>query len=142
MTRAKRRERFSHERGIEPFRGGGRRHYAYRTEETYREWAERYLAQCRQRAWSPPAGSSVRAFLESLALEHQVTASTQNQALNALVFFFREGLGQELGELGEFAHARKPRKLPVVLRAEEVARLLAAMNDPYRLMAELKSTRT
>jgi len=113
------------------------RHYAYRTEETYREWAERYLAQCKQRDWSPAAASSVRAFLESLALEHQVTASTQNQALNALVFFFREGLGQELGELGEFEHARRPRKLPVVLRPEEVARLLAAMRDPYRLMAEL-----
>jgi site-specific recombinase XerD len=79
----------------------------------------------------------VRAFLESLALEHQVTAATQNQALNALVFLFREGLGQELGELGEFERARRPRKLPVVLRPEEVARLLAAMADPYRLMAEL-----
>jgi len=113
------------------------RHYAYRTEETYREWAERYLAQCRQKGLAAPAATSVRAFLEWLALEERVTASTQNQALNALVFFFREGLGQELGELGEFEYARRPRKLPVVLRAEEVARLLAAMKDPYRLMAEL-----
>jgi len=113
------------------------RHYAYRTEETYREWAERYLVQCQQKGLAAPAATSVRAFLEWLALEQRVTASTQNQALNALVFFFREGLGQELGELGEFEYARRPRKLPVVLRAEEVARLLAAMRDPYRLMAEL-----
>jgi integron integrase len=113
------------------------RHYAYRTEETYTGWAERYLGFCRAKSLAVPTATSVRAFLEGLALEQQVTASTQNQALNALVFFFREGLGQPLGELGEFEYARTPRKLPVVLRPEEVNRLLGAMKEPYRLMAEL-----
>ena len=60
-----------------------------------------------------------------------------NQALNALVFFFREGLGQELGDLGSFEYARRPRRLPVVLSRDQVARVLAAMRDPHRLMAEL-----
>jgi integrase len=75
--------------------------------------------------------------LEGLAVEQQVGASTQNQALNALVFFFREGLDLELGELGEFTPAERPRRLPVVLTREEVQRLFEAMADPCRMMAEL-----
>jgi site-specific recombinase XerD len=113
------------------------RHYSYRTEEAYRGWAERYLAHCQGRGLAVPAAGSVRGFLEHLALVGGVAASTQNQALNALVFFFREGLRQELGELGEFEYAQRARKLPVVLRPEEVERVLGAMKDPYRLMAEL-----
>jgi integron integrase len=113
------------------------RHYAYRTEETYRGWSERYCVWCRGNGWSVASGASVRAFLEGLAVEQKVTASTQNQALNALVFFFREGLDQELGELGEFTPAQRPCRLPVVLTREEVRRLLEAMAEPYRVMAEL-----
>lgn len=101
------------------------------------EFWERYLAYCRKRGVTVPAAGSVRGFLEHLALAGGVSASTQNQALNALVYFFGEGLGQELGELGEFEHAQRGRKLPVVLRPDEVERLLGAMKDPYRLMAEL-----
>jgi site-specific recombinase XerD len=99
------------------------RHYAYRTEETYVGWVERYLGRCRSRKLAVPSAETVRGFLEELSTEGNVSASTQNQALNALVFFFREGLGQELGELGEFEYAKRPRRLPVVLRPEEVERL-------------------
>jgi integron integrase len=113
------------------------RHYAYRTEETYLDWTERYLNSCRRSGLAVPAAASVKRFLEDLAVVGRVSASTQNQALNALVFFFREGLGQELGDLGSFEYARRPRRLPVVLSREEVARVLSAMSDPHRLMAEL-----
>ena len=54
----------------------------------------------------------------------RVSASTQNQALNALVFFFREGLKRDLGELGEFERAKRPRRLPVVLTRAEIQRVL------------------
>ena len=113
------------------------RHYAYRTEETYRDWAERYLDVCLRSGLAVPAAASVKKFLEDLAVVGRVSASTQNQALNALVFFFREGLGQELGDLGTFEYARRPRRLPVVLSRDQVARVLGAMRDPHRLMAEL-----
>jgi site-specific recombinase XerD len=75
----------------------------------------------------------VRRFLEDLAVRGKVSASTQNQALNALVFFFREGLKRELGELGGFEHAKRPRKLPVVLTRGEVSRLLAAVPTEWSL---------
>jgi integron integrase len=113
------------------------RHYAYRTEETYLDWTERYLEACLRDGNPAPASASVKQFLEDLAVAGRVSASTQNQALNALVFFFREGLGQELGDLGAFEYARRPRRLPVVLSREEVGRLLCALTDPHRLMAEL-----
>jgi integron integrase len=113
------------------------RHYAYRTEETYVDWTERYLEACLGSGLAVPAAASVKKFLEDLAVVGRVSASTQNQALNALVFFFREGLGQELGDLGNFEYARRPRRLPVVLSRDQVARVLSAMRDPHRLMAEL-----
>jgi len=113
------------------------RHYAYRTEETYLDWTERYLEACLGSGLAVPAAASVKRFLEDLAVVGRVSASTQNQALNALVFFFREGLGQELGDLGSFEYARRPRRLPVVLSRDQVARVLSAMRDPHRLMAEL-----
>jgi len=113
------------------------RHYAYRAEETYLDWTERYLDACRRAGLAVPAAASVKRFLEDLAVVGRVSASTQNQALNALVFFFREGLGQELGDLGSFEYARRPRKLPVVPSRDEAARVLSAMSNPHRLMAEL-----
>jgi integron integrase len=66
-----------------------------------------------------------------------LAASTQNQALNALLFFFRAGLGRELGQLGEFERAKRSRKLPVVLSRQEIQRVLSKMEGGYRLMASL-----
>jgi site-specific recombinase XerD len=78
-----------------------------------------------------------RAFLEHLALEGNVAAATQNQALNALVFLHRVVLESPLGQLEAFAPAKRPRRLPVVLTHEEVRALLSAMRGTHRLMAEL-----
>ena len=66
------------------------RHYAYRTEQTYLEWAYRFLVFCGAASGEGISGTQVREFLDDLALRGQVSAGTQNQALNALVFFFRD----------------------------------------------------
>jgi integron integrase len=109
-------------------------HYAYRTEETYLGWAVRFLAGSGAVGKAEELDTArVRAFLEDLAVRGKVSASTQNQALNALVFFFREGLKRELGELGGFERASRPRKLPVVLTRGEVSRLLAAVTPEWSL---------
>ena len=112
-------------------------HYAYRTEQTYVDWVKRFVRSMGERDPAGVGAGEVRSFLAGLALRGRVAAATQNQALNALVFYFREGLGRELGELGEFARAKAPRRLPVVLSAEEVRRVLDALESPYRLMALL-----
>lgn len=112
-------------------------HYSYRTEQTYVGWAVRLVGSVREREPDEVGAAEVREFLEGLAVRGKVAASTQNQALNALVFYFREGLRRELGELGEFERAKGPRRLPVVLTRAEVRRVLGKMGGVYRLMALL-----
>jgi site-specific recombinase XerD len=80
---------------------------------------------------------TVKGHLEYLAVERKVSASTQNQALNALVFLCEQVIGEPLGTIGEFTHAKRPKRLPVVLTREEVNCLLGALTGPYRLMAGL-----
>jgi integrase len=84
-----------------------------------------------------PGAVEVAAFLTDLAVRGQVAASTQNQALNALVFLYREVLGMELGDLGEFLRAKAPVRLPGVLTVEEVQCLLAALAGTCQLMGRL-----
>jgi integrase len=75
--------------------------------------------------------------LNDLAARQMVAVSTQNQALNALVFLYREVLGVDFGDLGEFERPSRPARLPVVLRQEETQRLLAAMTGTFQLMAQM-----
>jgi integron integrase len=112
-------------------------HYAYRTEQTYVEWAQRFVRSVREAEPSAVGTEEVKRFLEKLAVEGKVSASTQNQALNALLFFFRAGLGRQLGQLGEFERAKRSRKLPVVLSRQEIQRVLSKMQGCSRLMASL-----
>lgn len=79
----------------------------------------------------------VRAFLSRLAEHRNVAASTQNQALNALVFLYREVLETDLEAIGEFKRAKRPKKLPVVLSPGEVEALLNEMSGTPRLVASL-----
>ncbi len=114
-------------------RGG----YSIRTEQAYESWVVRFIAYNDNR---DPAGLGVNevvSFLQHLAVRRQVSASTQNQALNALVFLYNQVLERPLGELGDFIRARRPRKLPVVLSQGEVLRLLEEMSGQHRLMASL-----
>ena len=122
------------------------KHYSIRTEEAYRQWVRRFL-QFHRREGSVSAGgwrhprelgaAEVQAFLNDLAMNQKVAVSTQNQALNGLVFLYREVLHMELGEICKIERPRRPARLPVVLSQEEVGRLLASLEGTWRLMTEL-----
>ena len=127
-------------------------HYSYRTEETYLDWIRRYVRFCRDpllatetppgagAGWRHPrecGEAELKAFLGHLACERRVGASTQNQALNALVFLYQRVLGIELGDFSDFARAQRPVRLPAVLTREECDRLFARMEPPLRWVAEL-----
>ena len=113
------------------------RHYSIRTEQAYESWALRFLAYCENREIPAPGPEQVGEYLNFLATERLVAASTQNQALNALVFFFGQALKTPVGDLGDFSRAKRPRRLPVVLTVEEVNKLLEKMEGTQALMAGL-----
>ena len=112
------------------------RHYSIRTEKTYLNWAVRFFAFCKSAQAGTAGAGQVQLFLQHLAVERQVSASTQNQALNALVFLFNNVFQSPLENL-EFPRARRPKRLPVVLTCTEVGDLLGAMSGLYELMAGL-----
>ncbi len=116
------------------------RHYSLRTECTYVDWVRRFLeyAATRQGVPQPRVDSEgVRDFLTHLAVHRQVSASTQNQALSALLFLCREVLGIPLDDVSSGVKAKRGPRLPVVLSMPETASLLAAMSGTARLMATL-----
>ena len=114
-----------------------RRGYAYRTEQSYEQWIGRYILFCQGRSPLECGADEVRSFLEYLAIRRRVSASTQNQALNALVFLYDKVIGRKLGELAVFARARRPKHLPVVLSRDEVMALLSQMQGTHKLIASL-----
>jgi integron integrase len=115
------------------------RRLSYRTEESYRDWQRRFLEFCAAESLDGRAEgtAAVRRFLEMLAVERQVAASTQNQAFSALLWLFRHVFEQPLEDLGETVRARRPERLPVVLSREEIRRLLGVMEGTTGLMARL-----
>lgn len=104
------------------------------TEECYLGWLRRFFDFAKTRKESGRE-ERVRLFLEELA--PRSAASTQNQALNAVVFFYRDVLREPLEDLGKWARARRPKRLPVWLSSAEMGRLLEQMNGVPRLMAEM-----
>jgi integron integrase len=111
------------------------RRYSLRTEEAYRDWIRRFL---RFHGDAPPgtlAEAEVREYLEYLAVARNVSASTQNQALSALLFLYQTVLELPLGELGDVVRARRSQRLPVVLSRAEVQRLLDVMEGTPGLIA-------
>ncbi len=123
---------------LDPLRAACRaRGYSRRTEESYAQWVRRFVAFRKARPTVGSDAALVRAFLEQLVVAGMVSASTQAQALNALVFWFKQALGRELGDLGDFQKSKRPRFIPVVLTRAEISRLLAAMNGDTALMASL-----
>jgi integron integrase len=114
-----------------------RRHYSIRTEEAYEAWVCRFILFCDHREPITVGADRLRAFLEDLAVRGNVSASTQSQALNALVFLYTQVLDRSLDDLGDFARAKRPKRLPVVLERSEVARLLMGIEGMSHLMAAL-----
>jgi integrase len=100
-------------------------------------WAWRLAQYLAPRPLPSVGGAEVRAFLTKLAVEDRVSVATQKQALNALVFYFREVEGQDLGDFSDFARARRRMRVPVVLNRAECERLFACLEGTARLMAEL-----
>jgi len=114
-----------------------RRNYSYRTEEAYVHWIRRFIYFSGRRHPAELGAAEVTAFVSHLARERDVAAATQNQALSALLFLYKEVLGQPLPWLDELERAKRPARLPTVLTREEVERLLAAMRGTKWLMASL-----
>jgi integron integrase len=108
----------------------------WRTEQTYREWAGRFARFIAPRPPRTADEREVGAFLSALAVERRASRSTQKQALNALVFLYREAFGRELPEI-PFQRAEAGRKVPTVLTRAELAALFAQLDGMPRLMAEL-----
>ena len=113
------------------------RHYSLRTEETYVHWTRRYLRFHGHRHPRELGPDEMKAFLSALADGRGVAASTQNQALSALLFLYKEVLGMELPWLDGIKKAKRPRRLPVVLTREEARALLTRMDGTHALMARL-----
>jgi integron integrase len=113
------------------------RGYSVRTENGYLDWVLRFIAFHGGRSPTELADADIRRFLDWLAVKRGVSASTQNQALNGLLFLFREVLGREWMQCADFALAKRPKRLPTVLTKAEVARLLGALEGEFRLMASL-----
>ena len=112
-------------------------HYSIRTEQSYLEIVKRFLLYTGPVAESALEASHVKRFLEHLALERQVAASTQNQAFSAILFFFKRVLNRDMGDLSDTLRAKRGRQLPVVLSREQIGRFLAMTEGTSGLMLRL-----
>jgi integrase len=111
------------------------KHLSIRTEYAYITWTKRFIVFHEKRHPKDMGAEEIRAFLTPLALHRHVAASTQNVALNALLFLYRDVLKQELPELGTFERAKRPRRLPTVFTRGEVTMVLAQLAGVHYLMA-------
>ncbi|HEY0634976.1 MAG TPA: integron integrase, partial [Gammaproteobacteria bacterium] len=113
------------------------RHYSIRTEQSYEQWILRLLARHRDRTVQELTGDNIKDFINDLVVRGNVSASTRNQALSALLFFYRQVLNKNTGDLGDIALAKRPKRLPVVLTREEVHRILGQVEGTTWLVAAL-----
>ncbi|PYP13173.1 MAG: integron integrase, partial [Gemmatimonadetes bacterium] len=103
------------------------RHYSPRTEEAYVQWVRRFIRFCGTRHPRELGSGDVTRFLSSLAVDAHVSASTQNQALAALVFLYRDVLNMPVGWLNALVRAKRPARVPVVFTRDEVRKLFARL---------------
>jgi len=113
------------------------RHYSPRTEESYVGWIKRFIFFHGKRHPAEMGEPEIARFLSSLATDRHVSASTQNQALNALLFLYHEVLGKEVGYVNGVVRAKRPHRLPVVLTREEVRSILGQLQGLDWIMAML-----
>ena len=112
-------------------------HYSPMTERAYTHWIELYARMGSIPRPGEPAEARINTFLTDLAVRQNVSASTQNQALAAILFLYRQVFGTEVGELEDIIRAKRPVHVPVVMTKEEVKRVLAVMNGDMHLIASL-----
>jgi integron integrase len=113
------------------------RHYSRRTEEAYVLWIRRFILHHGKKHPSSLGEVEIEAYLTHLAVRRRASASTQNQALSALLFLYREVLAQDLRRLEHIVRAKRPDRLPVVLTRDEVRAISARLQGIPRLMAVL-----
>ncbi len=113
------------------------KHYAYRTEESYVQWIRRYILFHNKRHPKDMAEPEVQAFLTHLAVNNNVAASTQNQALSALLFLYRHVLHQSLSDSIDAVRARQSKHLPTVLTPEETQQVLKYLEGTHQILAKL-----
>lgn len=113
------------------------RHYSLRTEKTYIEWTRRYIRFCGGRHPRELGATEITTFLTHLAVDLKISASTQNQALAALLFLYRDVLQLDLPWLDQVVRATRPRRLPVVLTRDEIRRVFVNLEDRSRLVVGL-----
>ena len=112
------------------------KHYAYRTEETYVQWIKRYILFHNKRHPNEMGTAEIEAFLTHLAVQGQVAASTQNQALSALLFLYHEVLEQEIANVDAF-RAKRTHYLPTVLTKAEAIAIIQNLSGVHQLVVKL-----
>jgi integron integrase len=113
------------------------RHLSLRTEQAYSDWIKRFILFHRKRHPEEMGTEEIRQFLSHLAVDGKVAASTQNVALCALLFLYRDVLGIELPYVEGIQRAKRPTRVPVVFTRAEAAALLSHLSGTYRLIAGL-----
>src|SRR5215468_8304254 len=113
------------------------RHYSIRTEDTYLRWIKRFILFHGKRHPREMGGREIQEFLSYLAVEGRVAASTQSQALSAIVFLYQQVLKQTIGSIDDVVHAKQPHRIPVVLTQDEVRAVLAHLSGTTWIMATL-----
>jgi len=113
------------------------KHYSIRTEETYVNWITRFILFHNKRHPREMGMPEINAFLTHLAVEQHVAASTQNQALSAILFLYRHVLDQELEGNLDSVRAKRPQHIPTVLSKEETLKVIGCMSGLHQLMAQL-----
>ena len=113
------------------------KHYSIRTEKAYISWIKRFIYFHNMRHPEEMGRTEVEAFLTDLAVKHKISASTQNQAFNALLFLYREIVKKDVFDGVSAIRAKKPQRLPTVLSVEETLSVIDAMTGTYQLMAKI-----
>ena len=112
-------------------------HYSYKTEKSYVNWIKRYILFHNKRHPKEMNGKEIEEFLTYLAVKENVAASTQNQALNAILFLYKEVLKQELDVKVDAVRAKRSRYLPTVLTKDEVFAIVNNLSGVYQLIVRL-----
>jgi integron integrase len=113
------------------------KHYSIRTEKSYLSWIMRYILFHNKRDPKEMANPEIEAFLSHLAVDLKVSASTQNQAFNALLFLYKEVLKKELDDSIDAVRAKKPKRLPTVMTKDETMKVIGAIPADHQLMVKL-----
>lgn len=113
------------------------KHYSYKTEKAYVHWIKRFILFHNKRHPTEMGEKEIREFINHLAVKENVSASTQNQALCAIIFLYKHVLKKDIGDLGEIVWAKKPRRIPVVFTKKEAKAVLDHLTGRNWIMANL-----